>query len=393
VTVTENRAADPQEPELVRRDWMPSRQRLREGATFAMLLVLCIGAALGIASGLVAVTGASPGTVFDAMTEGSFGSTAALVTTLNHAGLILTVAIGACIAFRAGLVNIGQEGQFTIGGLAGAAVGLSLPFSGVVAIAVILLSAAAGGALWALLPAFLLYARGVSEVVTTLLLNFVAFQAVSYAVNRSFLLQETVPKNFPVAPQPQSNQLPEADRLPSLIQGIGYSLLITIVVATALVLIVAIFIARSSWGLRLRMLGFNPRIVRRLGLRSGRIGGAALLLSGAFAGLAGGFLLTGVVLRIQGGFSSGVYGSFSNNYGWEGLLAALVARYRPVYAVVVAILFGALRAGGGVLSATGVSPTIVGVVQALVVLAVAIPAILLRLRQRRAQAALMRERT
>ena len=170
-------------------------------------------------------------------------------------------------------------------------------------------------------------------------------------------------------------------------------LLITIVVATALAMIVAILIARSPWGLRLRMLGFNPRIVRRLGLRSGRIGGAALLLSGAFAGLAGGFLLTGVVLRIQGGFSSGVYGSFSNNYGWEGLLAALVARYRPVYAVVVAILFGALRAGGGVLSATGVSPTIVGVVQALVVLAVAIPAILLQLRQRRAQAALMRERT
>src|SRR5439155_1258834 len=111
------------EPELARREWMPSRQRVREGATFATLLVLCIGAALGIASGLVAVTGASPGTVFDAMTEGSFGSTAALVTTLNHAGLILTVAIGACIAFRAGLVNIGQEGQFTIGGLAGAARG------------------------------------------------------------------------------------------------------------------------------------------------------------------------------------------------------------------------------------------------------------------------------
>ncbi len=305
--------------------------------------MLCIGAALGLASLLVAVTGESPGTVFDAMTDGSIGSTAAIVSTLNHTALTLTVAIGACIAFRAGLVNIGQEGQITIGGLAGASVGLSLPFSGFFAILIILVSAAVGGALWALIPAFLRYGRGVSEVVTTLLMNFVAFQTVSYAVNHQFLLQETVPKNSPVAAQPQSNRLPDADRLPTLLNGVGYSLLITIVIAVVLALIVGFLIARSKWGLRLRMFGFDPRIARRVGVRPGAIGGGALLLSGAFAGLAGGFLLTGVVLRIQGGFSSGVYGSFSNNYGWEGLLAALVARYRPVYAIAVAFFFGALR--------------------------------------------------
>jgi simple sugar transport system permease protein len=327
------------------------------------------------------------------MTDGSLGSTPAVVSTLNHTALILIVAIGACIAFRAGLVNIGQEGQFTIGGLAGAAVGLSLPFSGPFAIFAILVSAAAGGALWALLPAYLRYGRGVSEVVTTLLMNFIAFQVVSFAVNKSYLLQETVPRNSPVSPLPQSDQLPGADRLPSLVQGIGYSLLVTIVVAVVLACLAAFVIARSSWGLRLRMFGFNPRIARRVGVRPGRIGGGALLLSGAFAGLAGGFLLTGVVLRIQGGFSSGVYGSFSNNYGWEGLLAALVARYRPFYAIAVAFFFGALRAGGGVLSATGVSPTIVGVVQALVVLAVTVPAVLMQVRERRRQAELTRERT
>lgn len=373
--------------------WIPSRRRMRNGAVFALLLVACVGIALGLASALVAVTGTSPGTVIDAMTDGAFGSTASLVSTLNHAALILTVAIGACIAFRAGLVNIGQEGQITIGGLAGAAVGLSLPFSGGLAIAVILLSAAIGGAFWALLPAFLRYGRGVSEVVTTLLMNFIAFQAVSYAVNHPFLLQETVSKNSPIAAQPQSDRLPDADLLPSLVEGIGYNLLITIVVAVVLAIAVGFLIARSGWGLRLRMFGFNPRIARRVGVRPGMVGGGALLLSGAFAGLCGGFLLTGVVLRIQGGFSSGVYGSFSNNYGWEGLLAALVARYRPVYAIAVAIFFGALRAGGGVLSATGVSPTIVGVVQALVVLAVTIPAVLMQVRERRAQAALAKDRT
>jgi simple sugar transport system permease protein len=368
-----------------------SAQKARDAALFTGLLVVCVAIALGLASALVAITGTSPATVFDAMIDGSVGSTASIVSTLNHAGLILTVAIGACIAFRAGLVNIGQEGQFTIGGLAGAAVGLSLPFEGTFAILVTLLAAAAGGALWALLPAYLRFGRGVSEVVTTLLMNFVAVQAVSLAVNRSDLLQETVPANSPIAAQPQSDALPDADRLPSLAQGVGYNLLITIVVAVVLAAIVAFLISRSSWGLRLRMLGFNPRVARRVGVHPALIGGGALLLSGGFAGLAGGFLLTGTVLRIQGGFSSGVYGSFSNNYGWEGLLVALIARYRPLYAIPVALFFGALLAGGGLLSSTGVSPTIVGVVQALVVLAVTVPAVLMQVRERREQAELAKE--
>jgi ABC-type uncharacterized transport system permease subunit len=364
-----------------------------DAVLYGGLIVVSIFVALGLASALLMVTGASPGTTFDAMIDGSVGSTAAFVTTLNHAAIVLTVATGACIAFRAGLVNIGQEGQITIGALFGSAVGLHLGASGPLAILVILASAAVGGAFWALLPAYLKYGRGVSEVVSTLLMNFVAFQAVSFAVNRSYLLQEHVPRNFPVPPQPQSDRLAEADRLPSITQGPGYSLQITIVVAVVLALVVGFLIVRSRWGLRLRVLGFNPRVARRVGVRPGLIGGGALLLSGAFAGLAGGFLLTGVVLRLQGGFSSGVYGSFSNNYGWEGLLAALVARYRPLYAIPVALFFGALRAGGGLLSSSGVSPAIVGVVQALVVLAAMFPAVLMQARERRRQAALVRERT
>jgi simple sugar transport system permease protein len=381
----------------------PSSGRLIEGPTrgravvrilvSATLLAASVMTALGVASLLLAITGQSPADVLDAMIEGSVGSTPAIVSSLNHAALVLAVAVGACIAFRAGLVNIGLEGQLTIGGLAGAAVGLALPFDGVLAILIILVSAALGGALWVLLPAFLKYVRGVSEVVTTLLLNFVAFQLVSFMVNRSYLLQEHVESRFNLAAQPQSDRLPEGDRLPAIAEGVGYRLHVGIVVAVVLALVVAFLIIRSRWGLRLRTFGFNPRVAERVGVRPAMTGGGALLLSGAFAGLAGGFLLTGVVLRIQGGFSSGVYGGFSNNYGWEGLLAALVARYRPLYAIAVAVFFGGLRAGGGYLAATGVSVTIVGVVQALVVLAVTVTAVLLQGREQARQRELTRERT
>jgi simple sugar transport system permease protein len=391
-------AAPPQIPEAARGDGPvatpPSwRTAASDRALFGVLLVVSIAVALGLASALVAATGASPGDVWVAMIDGSIGSKSAIVTTLNHSALILTVAVGACIAFRAGLVNIGPEGQLTFGALMGTAVGLALPFEGGFAILLVLLTATAGGALWTLIPAVLKYWRGVSEVVTTLLLNFIAFQAVSFAVNRPYLLQETVPADSPVAALPQSDRLPEGDRLGALADGVGYRLQITIVFAIVLALLAAFLIARSPWGLRLRMFGFNPRIARRVGVRPGAIGGGALLLSGAFAGLAGGFLLTGVVLRMQGGFSSGVYGSFSNNFGWEGLLAALVARFRPLYAIAVALFFGGLRAGAGVLASTGVNSSIVSVVQALVVLAVTLPAVLVQVRVRRRQAAMQRERT
>ncbi len=371
----------------------PERAVISDVVVFLLFLGATLACALGLAAGLVAIAGASPGTVFSTMVEGSVGSRIALVATLNHTTPILIVAVGACVAFRAGLLNIGQEGQITVGALFGAAVGLALPFSGWFAILLILAASAAGGAAWALLPMFLRYGRGVSEVVTTLLLNFVAFQLVSYAVNATYLLQEDVPEGSVLSAQPQSNPLPDADRLPDLFPGLlDADLHLGILIAVAAAVIMAFVIGRTVWGFRLRVYGHNPRASRQAGSRPALIGGGALLVSAAFAGLAGGVLLTGVVGRIQAGFASVVYGSFSNNYGWQGLLVALVARFRPLYAIAAAFLFGALRAGSGVLSSTGIDSEIVFAVQALVVLAVAIPAVALEGRRRRRAAAARRER-
>jgi simple sugar transport system permease protein len=369
------------------------RARWSDAGLFAVLLATALLLALALASALLAVADASPFTVFDAIIDGSLGSIPALATTLNHTSLILVVAAGTCIAFRAGMVNIGQEGQLSIGGLTATAVALGLPFAGPGAIVVILVAGALGGAVWAVVPALLRFGRGVSEVVTTLLLNFVAFQAVSYAVNQPRLLQEDVRADSVTAPSPQSNRLPDDDMLPALASGTGYRLHIGIVIAVVLALAVGFLIRRTTLGFRLRVFGFNPRAARRLDVKPGAMGGGALIASAAFAGLAGALLLTGVTMRLQGGFSSGVYGSFSNNFGWEGLVVALVATYDPVYAIPVGFLFGALRAGSGALTATGISPTIAAVVQALVLIAVTVPALLMvQRRRRRTVQAVRRER-
>jgi general nucleoside transport system permease protein len=185
--------------------------------------------------------------------------------------------------------------------------------------------------------------------------------------------------------------LPAADLLPKLFEGEGYRLHIGIVIAVVLALVVAFGIWRTTLGFRLRVFGYNPHAARILDVKPGAMGGGALLFSAAFAGLAGAVLLTGVTLRLQGGFSSGVYGSFSNNFGWEGLVVALVGSFNPLSAIPVALLFGALRAGSGALSATGVSPTIVAVVQALVLLAVTVPALLMSARRRRREMNALRQ--
>lgn len=358
---------------------------LGERTLAVALVVMAIVAALGLASLLLAATGSEPGTVFRAMLDGSVGSTSAVVSTLNHAAPILLVALGAAIAARSGLLNIGQEGQVTMGAMAATAVALGLGSAGPLMIPLVLLAAAAGGGALAGLAALLRYGRGVSEVISTLLLNFIAFQAVSLAVNRSWLLQETLPEGVVTSPAPQSDPIPDAAQLPAVVEGFGYRLHLGIVLAVAITLVAAFLMARTRWGFNLRMVGLNARAARRAGVATAAIGGGALVLSGAFAGLAGGVLLSGTAFRLNSGFS--------NNYGWEGLLVALVAGAKPIMAIPVAVLFGALRAGGGVLASTGVSPTIVGVVQALIVLAVTLPSLYLAVRRQRQKALVNRDRT
>lgn len=350
-------------------------------ALFAVLIAASIAFALSLAALLLQVTGSPPGAAFSAMLRGSVGSTSSIVTTLNHTAPILVIAIGAAIAGRAALVNIGQEGQVVIGATLGVVVGLSLSGPRPLVLVAVLLASAIGGGLWAGIAALLRYASKVNEVITTLLLNFIAFSLVSYLVNRPSLLQESLPEGTVQAASPQSDALPPEARLPLVVSGSGFRLHLGIVIAVLLAVLVAFVISRTTWGFRLRMFGLNSRAARRAGVNGIIFGSGALILSGAFAGLGGGVLLSGVAFRVNPGLS--------NHYGWEGLLVALVAGFRPLVAAGVAVLFGALRAGGGALTATGVHSSIVGVVQALIVLAVMLPALYMRRRRRNRQAVLL----
>lgn len=339
------------------------RHRFERFLSQVALYAAAIVMALGLSSLLVVIaTDANPADVYRAMYEGSLGSAAALGLTLDQMTPILIVALGGVIAARAAMFNIGLEGQLAVGGMFGAVVALKFGLSPGLALPAMLVAAAVGGGLWAGIASLMRFWRGVDVVISTLLLNFIAVQVVSYAINQPWLLQETSSNTQKL---PQSDRLPDAAHLPRFGSLPGFSVSSGIILALVLAGVIAFALARTRWGFRLKMLGLNPSAAQAAGVSMLAVGGMALVLSGAFAGLAGGVLFGGSSFRIQPGFSA--------NVGNDGLLVALIARRNALATIPVAFFFGAMRAGGGFLASTGVPRYLVDVVQPLMVLAALLP--------------------
>jgi simple sugar transport system permease protein len=249
----------------------------------------------------------------------------------------------------------------------------------------LLLASAIGGALWAGIAAGLKYRRNVPEVLTTLLLVTIAAQFAGYGLKNEWLL--LAPPEGRANRQQISEQLDAATRIPR-IEVFGNDFPISVFFAVGAALLVGFLLARTVWGFRLRALGHNQRTAQRAGVAAARYGSGALLISGGFAGLAGGVMLAG------GDFGNyTLVPGFPAEIGWTGLLVALVGRQRISSTILVAFVFACLRTGSGFVAATGVERRITDVVQGLLVLALLIPPALLSLRQRRRAMAAQEGRT
>lgn len=352
--------------------------RGRRLAVQVALYVVAILVALSLSALLIVLaTDASPWSVFKAMYDGSLRDGAGIGLSLDEATPLLIVAVGTILATRCGIINIGQEGQLIIGAIFATWVALEFPGGGFPAIAATIAVAAAGGALWAGIAAVLRFTRKVDVVISTLLMNFIAAEVVSFAVNRDYLLRETSVNGQLTVPQ--SDRIPTNTHLPRIGHFPDFNVSTGVFLAVLLTIVVAVVVVRTRWGFRLRMLGLNPMAAASAGVSVAAVGATALILSGAFAGAAGGVMLTGTAFRLQPGFSQ--------NVGYDGLLVALIARGSPIACVPVAFFFGVLRAGGGFLASTGVPRYLVNIVQSLLVLAALFPPVFLGMRERRKQLA------
>jgi simple sugar transport system permease protein len=359
--------------------------RLTAAAEVVGLYALCILAALGLSALIVELTGGDSVAVFNALLDGSIRGPGRIGQTLGVAAALLVVALGAIISNRAGLVNIGQEGQLFIGAAFATYVGTKMGGPGPIVIFALLVASAIGGALWAGIAAGLKYRRNVPEVLTTLLLVTIAAQLSGYGLKNEWLL--LAPPEGRANRQQISDQLDPGTRIPR-VEVFGNEFPISVFFAVGAALLVGFLLARTVWGFRLRALGHNQRTAQRTGVAAARYGSGALLISGGFAGLAGGVMLAG------GDFGNyTLVPGFPAEIGWTGLLVALVGRQRISTTILVAFVFACLRTGSGFVAATGVERRITDVVQGLLVLALLIPPALLSLRQRRRAMAAQEGRT
>jgi ABC-type uncharacterized transport system permease subunit len=347
------------------RKTLADMRRGSEGALFqvaAILLAFIVGALVLYASGY------DPVSAYAAMLKGAFGDMYGIGQTLTQATPIIFTSLAFLISSKAGLFNIGAEGQFLMGAFISSLVGIylaGLPW--ILHIPLALLAGAMAGGAWGLIAAVLKARFNAHEVITTMMLSYVAAYLTGYMVNYPFKAPGWVSQTVKIAP---SAELPRI--LPPTQLSAG------ILVALALVASTTYLLRKTILGFELRAIGLNPSAAESAGISINRGIMVAMFLSGAMAGLGGACEILGVHRRFIEGFSPG--------YGWDGLAVALVGGLDPVGSLLASILFGALRSGGMIMTrATKVPLDIVIILQALVILFVAAPMFIRSLLKRRSR--------
>jgi simple sugar transport system permease protein len=314
---------------------------------------LFVGGALAGLSALLLVTGHAPGPALAALIEGAFGSSYAVASTVLRAVPLAFAGLAVALAFRAGLLNIGAEGQLLVGACAATAAGaILLDAPRVIALPIMLGAGMLAGALWAFIAAELRRRFAVLEVISTIMLNFIAIYITGWLVRGP--LQE------PTRIYPQSSSLPLSQQLPMLIPGtrVHVGVLLLVIVALSLWW----WLRESASGFRLRAVGLNPFAAASAGqIPIGRTVMSAFLLSGALAGLAGSVEFTGVTYAL--------YENFSPGYGYTAIAVALLARLNPLAVLGTSLVFGALESGAAAMQRNaGVPSVVVSVVEASLIL-------------------------
>ncbi|HVU16441.1 MAG TPA: ABC transporter permease [Candidatus Didemnitutus sp.] len=343
---------------------MSAPRSLPRWADVTLLPLIGLAAALVISAGIIALLGESPWQAMKLMVSGSFGTQDAIGYSFYYATNFMFTGLAVAVAYHAGLFNIGAEGQAYIGGLFSGLVCLGLgkwPFWAVMPVAV--LAGAAGGGLWAFVPAWLQAKRGSHVVITTIMFNFLASATMTYLL-----------VNILIAPgqqSPETREFADHATMPAIHEllakvGITYASSpwnLAFVLALLAGAAVWVFLWRTRWGYELRVAGENPSAAVYAGVSPARVTIIAMVLSGALAGCLGLNELMGSQHRIVIDFPAGA--------GFVGIAVALMGRNHPVGIFFAAVLFGALYQGGSQLTfdMPKINRDMVVVIQGLVILA------------------------
>jgi len=318
-----------------------------------VLLALLVGALL------LRLAGANPLFVYQRMASVAFGDLYGWSDTTVKATPLILAGLGVSIAFRMRLWNIGAEGQLFLGALFASGVALNwLPPDAPMVVMILAMAVAGfvGGMLWGLIPGILKAKLNVNEIITTLMLNYVAIELVKYFVNGPWR-----EGGFPLTPQfPRQAWLPRLTDYGEMVpQFRGLTAHGGIVIAVILAIILWVVWRRTRWGFEIAIIGDNPNAARYAGINLSKKIMVVMALSGGFAGLAGMSEVAGVVHRLQERFSPG--------YGFTAIIVAWLAKLNPLAIVVVSYLFAGLLVGGDEIQPSGIAQLLQGVILFVVV--------------------------
>ncbi|WP_299951464.1 ABC transporter permease [uncultured Ruegeria sp.] len=326
-----------------------SASQIQVRVLLSIVIALCLGGVL------IVIDGHNPLAAYAALLNESFLDYWGLSNTLVKASPMLLAGLAVILPLRAGVFNIGGEGQIYMGGLFGAVVALNIPDTpGVLGLIAIFGAAAVGGGLWAAFPAYLRAYKGTNEVIVTLLMNFVAIHIVSYAVSGPLMAEG--------APYPYSEEIADQFKLPILMPRSDAHLGILIGVLAAVLLY--FWIRSTPSGFRLDLVGRNARAATYAGVNAKRNIMMSMIVGGALAGLAGAIEVAGLKYRL--------FHLFSDGYGYDGIVVAFLAALNPIVAPVAAFFLAGLSAGAGTMQRSiGVEGSVVEAIEGIIVICVA----------------------
>ena len=307
----------------------------------SVLLALIVGAIV------IACLGKSPIQGYAAMLQGSLGDAGKIGKTLERACPLIFTGLAAVFAYKCGVFNLGGEGKFIMGGCATATVVLGLHLTGPMGLLLGIIAGIVVGGIWALIPGIMKITRGLNEMITTIMLNYIAMYFMEYIFKNVFS-DQGLPKTLAM---PKSTHL----------MDVG-SAHVGVILAIVLGVFLWYVIFRTSFGFKIRAVGMSPTASKVNGFPVRALVLLAFVISGAIAGMGGAVELLGKTpFRLADGFGSG--------FGFDGVAIALIAQLNPIAAIFVALLFGILSTGGTMMqSVIGVPTAIVDIVRGLIII-------------------------
>jgi general nucleoside transport system permease protein len=344
---------------------MPQGLKHMSQSLVALVVAFSVGAVIML------LIGTTPIDAYSALLSSSLGSRFALGESIENATPLIFTGLTLAMGFQARLFNLGAEGQLLLGALAASWVGVSFSGPAPVHVALALLAGAIAGGLWAGIAGVLLAARGVHEVISTIMLNFVAFSFINFMVTGP--MQEVTDLDIP-----QTAKVADSAILPRIFEPsrLSAGILIALITAAA----VWWLVKKTPLGYELRAVGQNPDAARQAGIRPKHIVVRVMFMSGSLAGLGGAVIMLGLFQRYQQGLNPG--------FGFTAIAVALLARNSVPGVVIAAFLFGVMAQGArGMQTMADVPTDSILMIQALVIFFVSTPHLLSFIRRRKASVA------